>query len=159
MLLVLTLSIFAYSSNWANEGCFGLLDFTTARSKFAIKAAEQLHLTSIKRVLSTYLVDDRVQIGKSLLAALRPSVALRFFLMDIERMICGHPYKLFALTMAQKTIVTRDWSAVSSSSAAQGLSYIFIQGQVFLFPAAGNICVTVHGVQHQVKLSVITAIL
>lgn len=99
-LLLPTSSIFAYYFDQVFQDRFRPLIFSIFKSEFATSAALQFIRTATGVVLSTYLVDDHVQIGKPLLVALRPSVVLPIEFMDIKELVLDHSYDLAAFIMA-----------------------------------------------------------
>lgn len=72
--MVPTPPIFLPYSSWVFEGRFWSLITTIVWSDVAVRAAMQFLYTATERALSTYQVDDRIQIGKPLLVAISPSV-------------------------------------------------------------------------------------
>lgn len=150
--------LFAYYFDWVFECRFQSLIFTIAKSKFAFSAALQLLWTTAEGAPRTYCVDDRVQIGKSVLVASRLSVIHLIDFLNVKGIVYEHSHDLAAVIMACKMMKAVEWSVVLPFSRAQWSTYDFVRGDVSLFPTAGNSCLTVHGAQYCVALPVVTAI-
>lgn len=79
---------------------FRSLIFTIPRNNFAASDELKFPRTATEKVLSTYRVNNRVQIWNALLVAFCLSVAHLIAFMDIKEMLYDHSFDLDAVIMA-----------------------------------------------------------